>query len=1002
MSSNSDDIQAAGSDTRPPMLYRTDYNSWSQRIRLYYRGKENGIYILQSIYHGLFELGTTRDILGTTPEGGVLLGPERPHTYDDLNDNDKKRFDADVRATNIVLQGLPKDIYKLINHNIEAKAIWDNVKMLLVGSELTKEDRESQLYDEFERFKVLHGENINEYYVRFHKLVNVMWNIRMTMPNIQLNSKFVNNMSPEWDRFVAVVKLNKGLKETNHEQLVQPHSQSSQIQPHQYSPSSTPLQSPHDGRLVVQNVQGRHNQNQRNLTRGNGATGNGGAHNRAGNANAGQGKPIKCYNCNGLGHILRNCTQPKRPQNYDYFKDKMLLMQAQENGAMLDEEELQFLAGEQTNPFDADVDNQPVRDLALNEDNIFQADKCDSFYSDIDDEPTAQSIFMANLSLAGPANLQAGPAIASILSEKNVIESTSADMGNSNVIPYEQYLTVNDVSVVPSSASYVPNDAYVLHDNDVYVPPDPLATELNIYKKQVAIYEQCAKFELTLREQKIEEQMSIIIRDRNKKEENLNKELHSVKLQLNSAIQNNKIIEETVTALKQEFKHKESKFLSDFSNLKILKDKLKNKKAKKAQPALYDGDELLKTHHVPVIVTSSEDDLELAETTRIKMNDSTQLTPEQVFWSNEIKEKKAEDLKAKTSTLPVLSPATVYPPNTPVYLVPRTLPTTSQVNIGLFENLEAEVDQNAIALKSGEIERKNLLITNETLIANCIAQDVFYTATDSVMNASRFHELSTAYNVAMNRVVDLEAENSKLLEKIQNDDHNTMVKDFSKLEIVHLNLQLKYQHLKENLENFKSKSSKDVPEFDAFFELGKRDDQIQGHKNTIQTVTALQGRLENFKAENEKVKQHYQELFSSIKIMRVKTIEKTTSLQTKIENLKTQLKGKLACITRNVATPKVSIFEKHAIDVDPLPQPLRNNRSVHNGYLHHLKDTLDTLRETVEEARSNRPFDNSLKYACVYTKHSQELLEYVNPSCPKADNKHDKFIATTPFTRKIM
>ncbi|GKG65552.1 hypothetical protein Tco_0677254, partial [Tanacetum coccineum] len=35
-----------------------------------------------------FELGTTRDILGTTPEGGVLLGPERPHTYDDLNDND--------------------------------------------------------------------------------------------------------------------------------------------------------------------------------------------------------------------------------------------------------------------------------------------------------------------------------------------------------------------------------------------------------------------------------------------------------------------------------------------------------------------------------------------------------------------------------------------------------------------------------------------------------------------------------------------------------------------------------------------------------------------------------------------------------------------------------------------------------------------------------------------------------------------------------------------------
>ncbi|GKA20345.1 hypothetical protein Tco_0700334, partial [Tanacetum coccineum] len=84
--------------------------------------KENGLQILQSIDQGPFELGTIRNTLGTTPEGGVLLGPKRPRTYEDLSDTEKKRYDADVRATNIVLQGLPKDIYKLINHNIEAKA----------------------------------------------------------------------------------------------------------------------------------------------------------------------------------------------------------------------------------------------------------------------------------------------------------------------------------------------------------------------------------------------------------------------------------------------------------------------------------------------------------------------------------------------------------------------------------------------------------------------------------------------------------------------------------------------------------------------------------------------------------------------------------------------------------------------------------------------------------------------------------------------------------------
>ncbi|GJV76612.1 hypothetical protein Tco_1508196 [Tanacetum coccineum] len=643
------------------------------------------------------------------------------------------------------------------------------------------------------------------------------------------------------------------------------------------------------------------NQNQRYFARGNGAAGNGGALNRAGNGNAGQGKLVKCYNCNEIRRIERNCTQPKPPHNSDYFKDKMLLMQAQENGAVLDEEELLFLAGEQANTVDADVDNQPVQDLALNEDNIFQADGCDAFDSDVDDEPTAQSIFMANLSSARPANLQAGPSNASILSEvhilentidhsvtnqdeheihnevqqANVIDSTSVDMGNSNVIPYEQYLSVDNISVVPSCASSVLNDACVLSDNDAFIPHDPIATELKIYKEQVAIYEQRAKFELTEREQRMDDQMRMLIQNRNKMEENLKKELHSVKLQLNSTMENNKIIEETVTTLKQEFKQKETKFLTDFSNLKHLNDKLENKlhsqdqsiqtvhmmlnptqvydqktktalgaqnpfylrQAKKAQPALYDGEELLKTHHLPVIVPSSEEDLELAETTRnklhAKMNDSacvekrvnitppnyskenfmatftpqTQLTPEQVFWSIDLEKRKAEELKANAPPLPVLPPATVYPPNTPVHLVPRTLPTTSQVNIGLyvitqlfwdfektckkritptgitegergfeqtkrcyltevipffnllkehfdgvqkslvtevramkavFENLEAEVDQNEIDLKSGEIEQKNLLITNENLIAECLSKEVFYTATDSILNVSRF------------------------------------------------------------------------------------------------------------------------------------------------------------------------------------------------------------------------------------------------------------------------
>ncbi|GJY09982.1 hypothetical protein Tco_0378167, partial [Tanacetum coccineum] len=244
---------------------------------------------------------------------------------------------------------------------------------------------------------------------RFTKLINDMRNIKMTMPKMQLNSKFVNNMLPEWGRFVTVVKLNRGLKESNYDQLyaylkqheahanenkmmldrynqhaIDPFALVSNVSPPQYQAT---LQ---NGNVVVQNVQGRQNRGQGNNVEG----------------------------AVAAGYIAKNCTQPKRPHNSEYFKDKMLLMQAQENGVVFDEEQLLFIAGGQDNAFDADVDEPPVQDLALNVDNIFQADQCDAFVSDVDEAPIAQTMFMANLSSADPLYDEAGPSYDSdILSE---------------------------------------------------------------------------------------------------------------------------------------------------------------------------------------------------------------------------------------------------------------------------------------------------------------------------------------------------------------------------------------------------------------------------------------------------------------------------------------------------------------------------------------------------------------------------------------------------------
>nr|GEV88970.1 hypothetical protein [Tanacetum cinerariifolium] len=230
-----------------------------------------------------------------------------------------------------------------------------------------------------------------------------------------------------------------------------------------------------------------------------GAASYGGAQNRVGYANPGQARQIKCYNCNGIGHLARNYTQPKRPQNSEYFKDKMLLMQAQENRVALGEEQLLFIAGGQDNTVDEDVDEQPA--------------------------PTAQTMFMANLLSADPVYDETGPSY-----DSDVLpEVRDHDHYQDAVCKHHEYVKDNTVPVVQSNVSFVPNDAYMMILNDMHEQPaqhvsvttqnnlvdKSLTAELATYKEQVELYERRARFKLTKREQKIDEQLRIVITDRN-------------------------------------------------------------------------------------------------------------------------------------------------------------------------------------------------------------------------------------------------------------------------------------------------------------------------------------------------------------------------------------------------------------------------------------------------------------------------------------------------------
>nr|GEZ55174.1 hypothetical protein [Tanacetum cinerariifolium] len=115
------------------------------------------------------------------------------------------------------------------------------------------------------------------------------------------------------------------------------------------------------------------------------------------------------------------------------------------------------------------------------------------------------------------------------------------------------------------------------------VVKNSLTAELAIYKEQVELYERRAKFKLTKREQKINEQLRLVISDHNFKEETLKRELHSIKLQLACTINSNKSMVEETAFLKQDFKQKENKLLADFLNMKSLKEKIEDKLVKQDQ-----------------------------------------------------------------------------------------------------------------------------------------------------------------------------------------------------------------------------------------------------------------------------------------------------------------------------------------------------------------------------------------------------------------------------------
>ncbi|GKD41768.1 retrovirus-related pol polyprotein from transposon TNT 1-94 [Tanacetum coccineum] len=417
MTTLADKAILSGADNRPPMLEKDMYDSWKSKMELYMMNRQHGQMILESVENGPL-------IWPTIEENGVT----RPKKYSELSAMEAIQADCDVKANKNLLYGLPPELFAL-------------------------------------------EETLRDFYLRFSLLLNDMNIYNMKLEHIQVNTKFLNTLPPEWSKFVTNVKLVRDLHTTNvdqlhaylgqhefhvnevrllHERNSDPFAllDSSLIVPvfkhgddpidainhmmsfltsvvasrypttnNQLRNLSDPRQQATitDGRVIVQPVQGRQTTFAAGTTRTytSGASG----------SNSGKQRTIICYNCKGEGHISKQCTKPMRKWDDSWFKEKVLLVQAQAHSQILNEEELAFLA---------DLDIPEVALMA----NLFHYGS--DALAEVHNHDNVNNNMINQAMQVMPSSEQS-----------NVVNHSETEItSDSNIIPYSQYVIESQQAAV--------------------------------------------------------------------------------------------------------------------------------------------------------------------------------------------------------------------------------------------------------------------------------------------------------------------------------------------------------------------------------------------------------------------------------------------------------------------------------------------------------------------------------------------------------------------------
>ncbi|GJX02348.1 retrovirus-related pol polyprotein from transposon TNT 1-94 [Tanacetum coccineum] len=645
------------------------------------------------------------------------------------------------------------------------------------GTSLTKQERECKLSDEFDKFVYKKGETLHEFYLRFSLLLNDMniYNrnsqlilthqsstpLSITLPSNDYQSSVHHNVyspsssipqleyaptvnqQPEFsqpDSGLIVPVFQKGddpIDAINHMMSFLTAVVTSRYPTtnNQLRNSSNPRQQAtiNNGRVTLQPIQGR----QTSLVAGTTRTYTPGAS----GSNFGKQRTVICYNCKGEGHMSKQCTKPKRKRDDSWFKDKVLLVQAQASGQILHEEELAFLA-------DPGILEGQATQTVITHNAAYQADDLDAYDSDCDELNTAKVALMVNLSHYG------SDALAEVHNHdnmnNNMINQAVQAMPSSeqsNVVNHSETEITSDSNIIPYS-----------HVNDT------LTAELERYKEQVKVLNEGQNVDLKSKDNVSDSCAQSV-------------EIDLLKQTILEHLKEKESLMQTVTLLKNDFKNEESRNIDREIALEKRIKQLDNI----LEPKLYVGDIIEKTN--PIVIPDSEETLMLAEESRSKML---------------LKQKDPIMLEKKVNTTPVDYANSVNSPEPnlssrpTIDKVPKELPKVSMVNTTLkklkhhlagFDVVVKErTTPTAITEGSWGFELTKAFFRNEIIPFVKALKDLFNTFNQYLVDKlfevqNVFHQMERAveqhrlesktFEVKMNHVLN---KNERLLEQVISKD----------------------------------------------------------------------------------------------------------------------------------------------------------------------------------------------------------------------------------------